>query len=765
LLIKPKLETDVTKLYEKYWTATFHDIESLFLQDQPKISVFDSETTGLHIIKDRPFMWVFGWLIPKEKRKGGIKGRVFAFEHCPDILTKVIKLSKNSAMTVGHNVKYDMHMTINGKVPEQEIYALKNIVDTMGLCRLTFDAVSARDGGDVLGLKKVAEKYIDSRAGEFEKEVKKELRKVNDQKRDVLKELLKQHKGWGIGKIKDIYKVKKRGVIDIYTLERKQRWIDVPKEIETIYKNWIKEYPAANYSEVDRNVMMEYVHSDGIYTLELVEFTHPTILIRKQQEILQQENRLIMDLLKMERVGMKVDMEYLNQCFTKCDDEIQKLYEELWDIVGEYFTVSQAKVIADYFEKKIGERSDTTDKSFLKKHKDDRVSQLISRLRRLEKWQSTYISRIIEVAEYDGHFYTQYGQFNTVSGRLGSDAQQFPKERILTEEGETYEKEHGEGKASKEMEIFFPRRAFIPEGGKYKTIAYFDLSQIELRAQANYTIMLGRPDVNLCRAYMPFQCKHYLTSETYEFDTMEKRQRWSEKTPDGKSVWVLEDGDHWTPTDVHSETSHNTLLSLMYKCEEKYKKYVHDTESPVDEKSFKKFWRYIGKMFNFMRNYGGGARKASEALEVSMTIADALVRGWSNTFPEVSHYQKMVGAKIQKTNYATNMYGRVYYLTNTDKAYKVGNYLVQGSCADMLKGYIIKIGEFLKKHNCKTLPLANIHDELQFLVYEGEEWIFPHIKAIMEDVDWMQVPVVVDLEISETTWADKKEVHIEPLIN
>jgi DNA polymerase-1 len=31
----------------------------------------------------------------------------------------------------------------------------------------------------------------------------------------------------------------------------------------------------------------------------------------------------------------------------------------------------------------------------------------------------------------------------------------------------------------------------------------------------------------------------------------------------------------------------------------------------------------------------------------------------------------------------------------------------------------------------------------------------------MEDVDWMKVPVVVDLEISETTWANKYDVPCE----
>ena len=162
-------------------------------------------------------MWVFGWMLPKEKRTDEIKGRVFAFDSKAEILLQVIALTKKCVMTVGHNVKYDLHMLINGGISEKVVYGLKNITDTMGLCRFSFDAVSARDGGDVLGLKKVSEKYIDPKAGEFEKEVKKELRKINDAKRNILKELLKPYKGWGLGKIKEAYKVKKRNEMDYFT--------------------------------------------------------------------------------------------------------------------------------------------------------------------------------------------------------------------------------------------------------------------------------------------------------------------------------------------------------------------------------------------------------------------------------------------------------------------------------------------------------------------------------------------------------------------
>lgn len=763
MIVQPKLETKVTKKYIKHWVDDFDEILHYYKKDKPNVCAIDSETTGLHIIKDKPFMWVFGWLIPKRNRIKGIKGRVFAFEHSTEMLKKVIKLSKKMKFTFGHNVKYDLHMAINGGISEEEIYNLKNIVDTMAVARIIFESVSVRDGGDALGLKPISEKYIDPKAAEFETEVKKELRKINDQKRQVLKDLLKPIDGWGIGKIKEVYKVKKRGVLDIYTLEKKKRWIEIPKQVENIYKQWIEEYPSANYSEVDRNVMMEYVHSDGIYTLELAEKGFPKVRELKQLNTLKQECELQMILLKMERVGLKVDMDYLNRCDLALEQEIQKSYEELWGIVGQYFTVSQDQVILDYYENKLGYRPESSDKAFLKKQKDDRVAKLISRIRRLEKWQSTYISRIKEVSEYDGYFYTQFNQYGTVSGRLSSDAQQFPKERILTEEGEMYEKENGEGSAPVEMELFYPRRAFIVHGGKYNKIALFDLSQIELRVQANYTILLNKPDVNLCRAYMPFKCKHYKTGEEYSFETPEDRNRWNEKQPNGDSVWLLEDGTPWTPVDNHAETTHNTLVEMGYTCHEKYKKYTHPDMPTIDETAFK-IWRSKGKIFNFMRNYGGGKGQAMKALDLDPSSADALVTGWSKTFPNVAYYQQQVSNQIKKHGYAINMVGRRYHLKNTDKAYRIGNYLVQGSCADELKKYMIKIDRFLTENNLKTKQLLNIHDELQLLVYDGEEWIFPKIKEIMENVEWMKVPVEVDLEITETNWAEAKERDVNEFI-
>lgn len=768
--IEPDIVTPVTAQYEKYHIEadSILKMTHMFEQDKPMMVTLDSETTGLHIKKDQPFMWVFGWLTPRDRRKPGFKGRVFSFEHNPAILKAVLTLAKRAKVTLGNNIKYDFHMLENGTPWKEVMQRLGNVVDNMCLTRLVVDAVSARDGGDQLSLKFLAEKYVEPYAKHFEKAVKRELTRINGERRNVLKALLKPFKGWGIGKIEDVFKVKERKAdeggspMKIYTLERKKLWVDVPEEVYAVYKEWFEEYPSATYADVEPEVMIAYIHSDAIYAMELAEKAWGNMLHRQQTPIFDMEKRLLPILFAQERVGFPIDMEYLKLSDQKLKEEIFRCYKELWRLTGDFFTVSQDKPIMDYFERTTGERPRSTDKAFLKKQKGDRVAKLITRLRRLDKWQSTYISRILEVAEYDGRFYTQFNPYTAVSGRQGSDAQQFPKERILTEEGDAYEKEHGEFSAPIEMELFFPRRAFVIEGGDYDETWYFDYSQIELRVQANYTILLGRPDVNLCRAYMPLGCYHYRTGRTYDYRTIEGRKRWNEKQEDGEtSAWLLEDGTPWTPTDVHSETAHNALtVGLGYVCHAKYKDYVHESRSPVDADTFKKYWRKIGKTFNFMRNYGGGAAKAAEALDIPMEIAEALVNGWSASFPEVAYYQKVVINTVQTEGYYTNMYGRRYYLRQSSYAYKVGNYNVQGSSADFLKWAMIKLDEFFRSKGVKTKMLASIHDEIQFLKHKGEEWLKEHIKRIMELCEWMYVPVVVEAESTRTNWAEKEEMHV-----
>ena len=103
-----------------------------------------------------------------------------------------------------------------------------------------------------------------------------------------------------------------------------------------------------------------------------------------------------------------------------------------------------------------------------------------------------YLLRFVREIEL-GHtrIYTQINQVGTVSGRVTSDFQQFPKYGINKANGDP---------------LFHPRKMVVTTPG-YKGIAYLDYSQVELRLQALYTILVGSPDLNLCRAYMPYKCK------------------------------------------------------------------------------------------------------------------------------------------------------------------------------------------------------------------------------------------------------------------
>ena len=50
-----------------------------------------------------------------------------------------------------------------------------------------------------------------------------------------------------------------------------------------------------------------------------------------------------------------------------------------------------------------------------------------------------------------------------------------------------------------------------------------------------------------------------------------------------------------------------------------------------------------------------------------------------------------------------------------------------------------------------------IHDELSYEVYPGEEKHVLEFKKIMQKFDGTYVPIIADLEFTTTSWADKEE--------
>lgn len=90
--------------------------------------------------------------------------------------------------------------------------------------------------------------------------------------------------------------------------------------------------------------------------------------------------------------------------------------------------------------------------------------------------------------------------------------------------------------------------------------------------------------------------------------------------------------------------------------------------------------------------------------------------------------------------------------------------MIQGPCADILKMKMLQIAAFLEENNLKSQMVLCVHDELQFRVPEGEDWIVPHIQRIMQDTPDVLVPIVAEVEFTETIWSDKQKIlNVEAL--
>lgn len=743
-----KVTKNPYKLWERYHIKDYDDLKQmieLFEQDQPKTGGFDTETNGLHIIHSKPFLIQFGWLKPKTDY-----GRVFTFYPTLQNMKIFFQLAEKLKYLLAHNAKFDLHMLTNIGYG-LNVRKMKNVYDSKGIARLVLEAIPARDGGDRLELKKLGVKYVHPQAADSESLIDSELSKLELQRIKVLASALRQfpmdneytgtgrQKYWGKKAVEDFLK----DIMNDIT--------DLPEDVREVWLEWQKEYPKPTYEDVDRDIMIRYGADDIITMLEFFRNAYPVLQAREQFDVLERERKVLIPLYKQERVGLKVDRKYLEESRVRVRNYIIKLRTELYEIFGEVINVGQHEKLKKIFDKKWNIVLEKADKKAMKNIQANfdgeikRAAQLIQKLRTLEKWYSTYIMRIIESSEKDGRAYTQIDPYGAVSGRMSSDFQQFPKDAILDEEGN---------------ELFHPRKAFVADEGK--KIAYIDYSQVELRVQADYTIKVSGGDLNMTRAYMPFKCHRKENGNTiyYEFRDKEKRKDW------GKYSWCLDESPEtiWTPTDVHSETTHNALVLLGYDCVSKYEEYHYKGDKEpffkkdIDKDEFKKI-RSKGKTFNFMKNYGGGMRAAMDQLNLPNEVAQALIDGYEKAFPHVVIYQQMVEKAYKKKGYVSNTYGRRYYIRDANKAYKLANYLVQGSCADALKEAIIRLDDFIESNNLKSRMIIPIHDEQQFSIEPGEEWAIPHFVKIMEEVfdEWCLVPIVADVEITESSWKDKKE--------
>ena len=666
---------------------------------QPKIMAYDTETTGLNVLVDTPFLYVFGFA-----------KHIFLVDllhdNSKDIITQIHTFMPKFQRVFAHNAKYDYHMMTNYGTPIPKDVRL---ADGYTIARLTNYA----DEQILKSLESMGTKYVDESskfAGKVIKKLLIDLRKVR--KSEAKKLFTKKYPKERFSFYWDLF-------------EKRVQYLETP--YDAILDDLGHFYQEPNYLDVYNEkpaLMKSYACDDVVILLEWLHKALPTLkTVDPDLKIFNQECDLIAVVCEMERIGFKADIGYFLDSRQRVVEYRDQLYNEFYQLAGKQLTVGQHAEIQKVFRDRWGIVMPNCDSKSLRTIKSPEqavmLSKTIRELRTLDKWLSTYIDGALNKIT-NGRIYTKIDNAGAVSGRVSSDLQQQPKEPIYDRDGN---------------ELFHPRKAFIADEG-YK-LYFFDYSQQELRVQAYYTLLTSTGDTKLLRAYMPFKCVSKETNLVFDYTDPKVLQRWN------SGEWLDESGNIWTPTDVHTETTF-TAFPFLNK-DEKHPEFKHH--------------RRLGKMCNFLKNYQGGIGAIMEQLDLDEETARILDRAYYETFPEIKKYQTWVTASLHKHGFVENLYGRRYYLRNSKWFYKASNYLVQGSCADMVKQVELKLHKFLE--GTQSAVVMPVHDEVILRIHEDDEWVVPFVKMIMEDVPEVPfVPMVCEVEQTSTNWADKEEVHV-----
>lgn len=708
---------------------------------QPKVGALDTETDGLHIINNKPFVVQFGFLdIPNQR---GFTFVIDLENNYKSFSEEVLNYWDSVAHTLdyymGHNIKYDLHMMANIGYE----YKDNNLTDTQFYIRYGHDALHPSEGGPVLGLKEYATRYIDRNAKLHEHKLNKEKTEITKTYNNRLKDMLNKSgarlpagctaKSFTLKVIDDLFK---DCIFDV---------TDLPEDMKEVYLEWLHSLPLylqhkvqalvesdmIRYNDLNRENLITYAHYDIVYTLEIWMSLVHIIKNRHQEEAIRIENLCIIPWYEMEKTGFHADVEYLENCRIKMKDYIRKQRKEFYELAGEEISVGQHPAIKRILKERFNQEVTSTNDESLELLKNSvgkedpvyRFISLLQELRTLEKWYSVYIIRFQkDLQGGNDTLYTTINQVGTVSGRITSDFQQFPKKAIKTEDGE---------------ELFHPRRVIRTSSA----LVYLDYSQIELRFQALYTILLGKPDMNMCRAYMPYEC--YRIPDTgaqfkrIEFDPSDPNCIQSYKL----YTWYHnEDDTPWEPVDVHGATTLAAFPGLK-KTDPEY----HDL-------------RYIGKRVNFAKNYGAELGRIKQMFpEKSDEECRMINDAYYKAFPGIKNYHEYCRQRALTYSNTENLFHVRYYNVN---GHKLKNMLIQGGAAFFLKWKIVQLYQYCQKHNIKTRFQMQIHDELSW------EWdpedppeIFFEFKRIMEDWQATRIPIIADMEVTTSTWADKVEVE------
>ena len=526
-----------------------------------------------------------------------------------------------------------------------------------------------------------------------------------------------------------------------YGEESIQYDIDTKKELRSKKLN-------KDFSLAPPDFLGEYCKKDVGLTARLYENILQTIKNTHQEDIFEMECDLTQVLFEMEKRGISVDRQYAINTQQALKNRLADVENEILDISGRIrwnydipmsspkhdereFNVSSPSQIGEVFASMGIESPVKTPKGASSWNEvalvsiNHRLAGLIRQYRTLEKLKSTYIEPYLET----DIMRTSFCNWGTSTGRLSSrepNLQNIPRNHFKLSDIKLDEA----GKQEIKSKI---SAMLAAKGNNINT----ELSDDVLETWA----FIGDESFNdneknqiaMRRLFVP-RPEYSLIS--FDYSQMEVRvflSYFRNETIDA----LLNKND----VDFHGEAA-----KLAFHVQESDSQY--------------KFYRQMAKAITFGTIYGIGNKKLAEQLNTTPREAGQYKKRYFEGLEGSKDFFDKVVETVETRGWIKNRYGRRYEI-NPKFAYKGVNYLVQGTSADILSERMIEISKFLKDK--KSNILLQVHDEIICEIHDSELETIPFdIRSLLE-INTLNIPLSVDMEICNPSWATKKDFKLPTL--
>ncbi|NLZ18343.1 MAG: DNA polymerase I [Desulfobulbaceae bacterium] len=231
------------------------------------------------------------------------------------------------------------------------------------------------------------------------------------------------------------------------------------------------------FARVGLEAARNYSCEDVVAALKLYTYQQPQLAAMGLDKLMTEvECPFIPVLAAMERAGVAVDTQLLNELGQEFSARLQVIEERIYTEAGEAFNISSPKQLGEILFERLGlpkgrktKTGWSTDVKVLESlAKDHTLPALVLEYRNLAKLKNTYVDKLIELQEPStGRVHSSFNQCGTATGRLSSSNPNLQNIPIRTEEGRRI------------------RAAFVAKPGSMLLSA--DYSQIDLRVLAHYS--------------------------------------------------------------------------------------------------------------------------------------------------------------------------------------------------------------------------------------------------------------------------------------